>query len=118
MKRLTVKAPSGLIQLKDISEISRTAAVKKLSDYEDLSEQGRLIELPCKVGDKLYEPTNRKIISVYEVVGIEILKQAVFIHWTIIDGFVFRSSHGIYTEQIGKDVFLTKEEAEKKLKGI
>lgn len=26
----------------------------KLKDYEDLAEQGRLMKLPCKVGDRLY----------------------------------------------------------------
>ena len=28
--------------------------IKKLAHYEDLEEQGRLIELPCKVGDTVY----------------------------------------------------------------
>ncbi len=28
--------------------------VKKLVEYEDLEEQGRLIKLPCKVGDTVY----------------------------------------------------------------
>lgn len=26
----------------------------KLKDYEDLAEQGRLISLPCKIGDTVY----------------------------------------------------------------
>jgi hypothetical protein len=26
----------------------------KLADYEDLEEQGRLLALPCKIGDRLY----------------------------------------------------------------
>lgn len=29
-------------------------AAEKLADYEDLEEQGRLIKLPCKVGDTVY----------------------------------------------------------------
>ena len=29
-------------------------AIKKLAHYEDLEEQGKLIELPCKVGDTVY----------------------------------------------------------------
>lgn len=29
-------------------------ALKKLAEYEDLEEQGKLIKLPCKVGDKVY----------------------------------------------------------------
>ena len=31
----------------------------KLKHYEDLEEQGRLIELPCKVGDKVWEIHHR-----------------------------------------------------------
>ena len=29
-------------------------AMEKLADYEDAEEQGRLIKLPCKVGDKIF----------------------------------------------------------------
>lgn len=29
-------------------------ALEKLADYEDLEEQGRLVKLPCKVGDTVY----------------------------------------------------------------
>lgn len=29
-------------------------AVKKLGEYEDAEEQGLLLRLPCKVGDKIY----------------------------------------------------------------
>lgn len=29
-------------------------ALEKLAHYEDLEEQGRLIELPCKIGDTVY----------------------------------------------------------------
>lgn len=29
----------------------------KLADYEDAEEQGLLLQLPCKVGDKLYRIT-------------------------------------------------------------
>ena len=34
-------------------------AVDKLAKYEDLEEQGRLIKLPCKVGDIVYCIFNR-----------------------------------------------------------
>lgn len=88
----------------------------KLAHYEDLAEQGRLIELPCSVGDKLYEPTNRNTISVYEVTGLEVGKLDIFIHWKLIDGYISHSASGVYSERIGSIVFLTKEEAEKKLK--
>ena len=31
----------------------------KLCEYEDLEEDGRLIRLPCKVGDKVYHPSSK-----------------------------------------------------------
>lgn len=34
-------------------------ALEKLADYEDLEEQGRLVKLPCKVGDTVYCIFNR-----------------------------------------------------------
>lgn len=55
MDRLTIKAPSGLIHLKDNAEMTVNSAIKKLSDYEDLEEQGKLPKLPCAVGDRLYQ---------------------------------------------------------------
>lgn len=35
-------------------ENNRHNVLQKLADYEDLEEQGRLIKLPCKVGDTVY----------------------------------------------------------------
>ena len=32
-------------------ENNRHNVLQKLADYEDLEEQGRLIKLPCKIGD-------------------------------------------------------------------
>ena len=43
MERLTIKAPSGLIHLKDNQEVTINAAIKKLAEYEDLEEQGKLL---------------------------------------------------------------------------
>lgn len=31
------------------------SAAIKLAEYEDLEEQGRLIKLPCKVGDTVWQ---------------------------------------------------------------
>lgn len=89
----------------------------KLARYEDLEEQGKLIELPCKVGDKLYEPTNRNTISVYIVTSINYEGYPVlFIRWELLSGFINQSGKGIYADKIGKTVFLTEEEAKKNLK--
>lgn len=72
--------------------------VKKLADYEDLEEQGRLICLPCKVGD-----------DVYYILGIPNETPCA------IDKCTFELSD---INKIGKTLFLTREEAEAKLKEL
>ena len=76
---------------------------------------GRLVVLPCKVGDRLCEVTGRKTISVYKVRAIRVELFGLFIDWDIVEGFVWQSLSGINAGELGKTVFLTREEAEKAL---
>ena len=73
------------------------------------------VHLPCKVGDKLYEITSRKTISEYQVTAIRIELFGIFIDWEITQGFVDRYISDMPAGEIGKTVFLTREEAEKAL---
>ena len=84
-----------------------------LADY--LLEHG-VIVLPCKVGDRVYEITGRKTVSVYKVRAIRVELFGLFIEWDIVEGFVWQSLSGINADEIGKTVFLTREEAERALK--
>ena len=72
--------------------------LRKLKDYEDLEEQGRLVKLPCKVGD-----------DIYYILGIPNEMPCT------IDKCVFELSD---INKIGKTLFLTKSEAEAKLKEL
>lgn len=72
-------------------------ALKKLADYEDLEEQGRLIKLPCKVGDTVYFIKDSETI-------VEREADMIFI--------------GVFWEEFGKKWFPTKEEAKSKLKEL
>lgn len=76
---------------------------------------GRLVVLPCKVGDTVYEVTSRKTISEYRVKAIRVELFCTFIEWDIVAGFVDKSIFGVPVNEIGKTVFLTREEAEKAL---
>lgn len=67
----------------------------KLAVYEDLEEQGLLVRLPCKVGTE-----------VYYILGIPNKTPCT------IDKCVFKLSD---IDKIGESLFLTREEAEKKL---
>ena len=91
--------PLTISMMKEYWEHKQVAEyLKKLKDYEDLEEQGRLIELPCKVGD-----------DIYYILGIPNETPCT------IDKCVFELSD---INDIGKTLFLTKSEAEAKLKEL
>lgn len=79
----------------DCEEID--AVYRKLKKYEDLEEQGRLIKLPCKVGDTVY------LIKDSETI-VEREADMMFI--------------GVLWEEFGKEWFPTRDEAEAKLKEL
>lgn len=87
-----------------------TSVCEKLGKYEDLEEQDRLVILPCKVGDTLY----RLVPNLYrEYVEIKIAQFVINKN-----GIYFMTDKGVSwsADKIGKTVFLTKAEAEQKLK--
>lgn len=95
--------------------------VEKLADYEDLEEQGRLIKLPCNRGDKIYF-----IKSAFSMAHFPIEARITRICGVDCDNDVMYSSITEYNKidrrfkssDIGKTVFLTKSEAEAKLKEL
>lgn len=70
MDRFTCKKPNGTYQIddykavhaitcfdenfEDVFNIYKGKAIDKLAYYEDLEEEGRLVILPCKVGDSFF----------------------------------------------------------------
>ena len=82
----------------------------------DLLLEHGVVLMPCKVGDRVYEITGRKTVSVYKVRAIRVELFSLFIEWDIVEGFVWQSLSGINADEIGKTVFLTREEAERELK--
>lgn len=100
-------------------------ALKKLADYEDLEQQGRLIKLPCKVGDIVWDNDYGRPCA-YTITAFSFgeceeyicepvtAKEAVF-YYANSSGSITGSFAG---SEIGKSVFLTKSEAETKLKEL
>ena len=92
--------------------------IDKLAYYEDLEEQGRLVILPCKVGDTVYAigfNNNKPII--YESVVLSILITEKEIAFNVkVDEFGINSK--LKQSMFDKTVFLTKSEAEAKLKEL
>lgn len=85
----------------------------KLAVYEDLEEQGLLVRLPCKVGDMVYVPT-RNFISELRIIMISVDMHGTYFRWMLNSG-IYPNLDGFSGSKLGKTVFLTREEAEKKL---
>lgn len=95
-------------------------AIKKLATYEDLEEQGLLVRLPVSIGTKvymiasmfdcIYDYDNCKAIQKWkceEDIQCEYERKTYYVK-----EIKFTS---IMKNSIGKSIFLTREEAEKKL---
>ena len=90
---------------------------EKLKAYEDAEENGLLLRLPCKVGDIVWEVNaERKRISKFVIESITIYPcNVIQFNWTLLEG-IYKNVVGFSKAELGKTVFLTKEEAEDKLK--
>ena len=83
--------------------------VEQYKAYNDLEEQGRLIKLPCKVGDTIYGLHKAMVCELdTETIGISKMPSGEILY--LIDGWELDKG------DFGKTVFLTKYEAEQKLK--
>lgn len=88
-------------------------AFRKLSEYETLEEQGLLVRLPCKVGDTVYVPT-RNFVSELRIIMVSVDMHGTYFRWMLNSG-IYPNLDGFPVSKLGKTIFLTREEAEKKL---
>lgn len=93
------------------------ALLNRIRNLAEADRDGRLVVPPCKAGDTVYEVTSRKTISEYRVKAIRVELFCTFIEWDIVAGFVDKSIFGVPVDEIGKTVFLTREEADRALEG-
>lgn len=115
-KRLTTVDEDGNVELVNEGSLPQFYLIERIGDafeklraYEDAEEQGRLVRLPCAVGDTVYsvyrgdiEETKVQVITISQF-GLEFQ-----------DGF--QGNWVFHTDSIGKTVFLTREEAAEALK--
>ena len=127
-ERLTVSGATTqrdidkLLELSNENQFGRNEAYYKLQRYEDLEEQDRLIELPCKIGDTVYYINTKNRLSLFKstVYEGEVVRFVTTRYGTSIV-IQIRNEYGcteLYSEDnYNKTVFLTKEKAEAALKG-
>lgn len=132
MSRLTVRGATSqrdidrLFELSNDNQFGRNEAYYKLQHYEDLEEQGRLIELPCAVGDTVYLISSQysecskhqERFNDYNCQGCEDecdshKEYFIYVNENISAEWIVRA---MGLNRFGKTVFTTREEAEAKLK--
>jgi len=95
---------------------------EKLKEYEDLEEQGMLIKLPCKVGDKIFldfagfgKDVDKFTVKDFHLDCFKNRETILFCDYESDDRTL---SGQIDVMEFGKTVFLTRPEAEAKLKEL
>ena len=82
---------------------------ERLKHYEDMEEQGRLVVLPCKVGDTVH-------FAAWFGTEPHIVKRIIQPYFYTDDARGMGSTADFNLSDFGKTVFFTREEAEKALK--
>ena len=90
-----------------------TSICEKLGKHEDLEEQGRLVKLPCKIGTEVYDITWWDNVQEKVVIKGKSYYRTVYKHKVTKLPFTYSD-----IDNFGKTVFLTKSEAEQKLKVV
>ena len=100
------------------------AAIDKLSEYETAEEEGRLVVMPCKHWDKVYQLFITDVIDkklIYKIFQAKVTKITIdrfrtLFSFETLDENKYKSD--LTMESFGETVFLTREEAEKALEEI
>lgn len=112
MDRLTVHGATSqrdidrLMEYSNENQFGRNQAYYKLQEYEDLDTSGKLIKLPCAIGDIVWEVDfDLKYMDEFKITDITITEDGIWFENPYM-GFGFNSG------DLGSTVFLTHAEAE------
>lgn len=104
------------------SKMELVGLLEKLKEYQQLEKQGRLLKLPCKVGDKIFldfagfgKDVDKFTVKDFHLDCFKNGETILFCDYESNDRTL---SGQIDAMEFGKTVFLTKSEAEAKLKEL
>lgn len=110
--------PDIIQRIRDAYAENPAAALKLLPELFKAEDDGKIVELPCKVGDTVYVTTTNRVTS--QIEEIAIIKNDIVFRWAQYDESYELTElwdEGEFSiEDIGKTVFLTRESAEAALK--
>ena len=97
--------------------IGECGGIDRLRELAEADKDGRLVVLPCKVGDTVWANLDgmrhpRKCVIEFVNIGSHVTT----IVFSTVDGL--REQYGVNPSSFGKTVFLTREEAEKALEAM
>ena len=111
--RLAAYEDTGLTpeQIKELAHDTTGPLHRKIGEWIDAEAAGRLVVLPCKVGDVLYRASPSGVV-VHRVVNV--VYRGLTSRWYIdtIPNLPYAS------EELGKTTFFTREDAEKALEAM
>ena len=116
-KRLTTKCEVGIGLTETDGNIVNDyeKVVNRLAELEDKIENGILIELPCKVGDVVYEVfKNHKPLYIQQTKIEKVIITNKGLRLKLERNSVYETS----VSSLGKTLFNTQEEAEKRLEEL
>lgn len=88
----------------------------KLGEYEDLEEQGKMLKLPCAVGDTVYVKLASYCDSAFAEAEVRDFTHIISCGFCIVVTSKSFSKQNIPFSEFGKTVFQTRKEAEAALK--
>ena len=94
----------------DFAQAAENMTVGRLKELAEADKDGRVVVLPCRQGDELWTYCNHPVKRVYSFTVSDV---------STLNGRTVLNTLGLGTirpEDIGKTVFLTREEAEKALR--
>lgn len=96
----------GMPVLENIAKEMRGSVVDRLSQYEDAEEAGKLLTIPCAIGDKIYRIEGKKkpprILASHAVEKIEITTSGIWLCF----GWRNMGYETVHVREIGKTIFL------------
>ena len=117
------KADEIALKLMRLADLESICSYTRLRELAEADRDGRLVVLPCKVGDTVWVTRNpwtgkllKKPLDAY-VNGMKMYSHGLYVNF-LFDTRKINGTRDYEIKHIGKTVFLTREEAEKTLEAM
>ena len=111
-------SPQACAEAREIEETLSGCdySISRMVELMKADKEGRLVVLPCKVGDTVYF-VNKQILE-FAVVGYAVDETGIsWVHSEHVDKIGDTDERTFSPDRFGKNTFFTREEAEKAMKG-